>query len=99
MKKKFSPKWHARPFGKTRQQGIYLYTGETHWKWETRQKEHRYKVRLTTQDIEFGNTESATTRINTKDGGLANHSILQMKSSGMKQKSWLEKEDGINENI
>ena len=52
----------------------YSYTGETHRKWETRQKEHRDKVRLTTRDIELGNTEAATTRMNTNDGGLAKHS-------------------------
>ena len=52
----------------------FSYTGETHRKWETRQKEHRDKVRLTTQDMEAGNVESATARMNTNDGGLAKHS-------------------------
>ena len=51
----------------------YSYTGETHRKWETRRKEHHDKVRLTKQDIESGNLESATTRMNTNDGGLAKH--------------------------
>ena len=51
----------------------YSYTGETHRKWETRRKEHHNKVRLTIQDIESGNIESATTRMNTNDGGLAKH--------------------------
>ena len=52
----------------------YSYTGETHRKWETRRKEHHDKVRLTTQDINSGNIESATARMNTNDGGLAKHS-------------------------
>ena len=33
------------------------YTGETDRKWESREKEHQDKVRLTMQDIEAGNTE------------------------------------------
>ena len=37
-------------------------------------KEHHDKVRLTTQDINSGNIESATARMNTNDGGLAKHS-------------------------
>ena len=52
----------------------YSYTGETHRKWETRRKEHHDKVRLTKQDIDAGNMESATSRMNTNDGGLAKHS-------------------------
>ena len=52
----------------------YSYTGETHRKWETRRKEHHDKVRLTKQDIDSGNIESATSRMNTNDGGLAKHS-------------------------
>ena len=51
----------------------YSYTGETHRKWETRRKEHKDKVRLTKQDIDTGNIESATSRMNTNDGGLAKH--------------------------
>ena len=51
----------------------YSYTGETHRKWETRRKEHQDKVRLTKQDIDAGNMDSATTRMNTNDGGLAKH--------------------------
>ena len=54
--------------------GKYSYTGETHRKWETRRKEHHDKVRLTKQDIDAGNMESATSRMNTNDGGLAKHS-------------------------
>ena len=53
--------------------GKYSYTGETHRKWETRRKEHHDKVRLTKQDILSGNLESAATRMNTNDGGLAKH--------------------------
>ena len=52
----------------------YSYTGETNRKWETRRQEHHNKVRLTKQDIEAGNIDSATTRMNTNDGGLAKHS-------------------------
>ena len=37
-------------------------------------KEHRDKVRLTKADLESGNIESATSRMNTNDGGLAKHS-------------------------
>ena len=54
----------------------HSYTGETHRKWETRKKEHHDKVRLTKQDIESGNLESATTRMNTNDGGLAKHTPI-----------------------
>ena len=42
-------------------------------KWETRKKEQHNNVRLTKQDIEAGNIESATARMNKNDGGLANH--------------------------
>ena len=49
------------------------YTGETDRKWESREKEHQDKVRLTMQDIEAGNTERATRRMNEGDGGLAKH--------------------------
>ena len=50
------------------------YTGETDRKWETREKEHQDKVRLTMQDIESGNIERASSRMNEGDGGLAKHS-------------------------
>jgi len=51
----------------------YSYTGETYRKWETREKEHEDKVRLTKQDIETGNIQKANERMNTNDGGLAKH--------------------------
>ena len=54
--------------------GDYSYTGETYRKWKTRRKEHEDKVRLTHQDIENGNLEHATERMNERDGGLAKHS-------------------------
>ncbi len=50
------------------------YTGETDRMWKTRQKEHESKVRLTKRDIENGDLERATERMNTGDGGLAKHS-------------------------
>ena len=52
----------------------YSYTGETDRKWKTRRREHEDKVRLTKEDINAGNVESATKRMNEKDGGLAKHS-------------------------
>ena len=42
--------------------------------WCTRKKEHRDKVRLTQTDIERGDIENATKRMNDGDGGLAKHS-------------------------
>ena len=54
--------------------GDYTYTGETYRKWKTRRREHEDKVRLTHQDIEDGNIERATERMNDRDGGLAKHS-------------------------
>ena len=51
----------------------HAYNGETYRKWETRKKEHQDKVRLTKKDIAEGNHESAQTRMNTNDGGLARH--------------------------
>ena len=51
----------------------HAYTGETDRKWETREKEHQDKVRLTLNDIENGNIDRATTRMNERDGGLAKH--------------------------
>ena len=50
------------------------YTGETCRMWCTRKKEHRDKVRLTQTDIERGDIENATKRMNDGDGGLAKHS-------------------------
>ena len=43
-------------------------------KWESREKEHQDKVKLTKRDIEAGNLESASRRMNEGDGGLARHS-------------------------
>ena len=51
----------------------HSYTGETYRKWETREKEHEDKVRLTKQDIDAGNIQKANERMNTNDGGLAKH--------------------------
>ena len=51
----------------------YSYTGETNRKWKTRKKEHHDKVRLTKEDIDAGNIQKATERMNTGDGGLAKH--------------------------
>ena len=50
------------------------YTGHTDRKWESREKEHQDKVKLTKRDIEAGNLESASRRMNEGDGGLARHS-------------------------
>ena len=41
--------------------------------WESREGEHKDKVRLTLRDIENGNIESAQTRMNAGDDGLAKH--------------------------
>lgn len=49
------------------------YTGETDRMWESREGEHKDKVRLTLRDIETGHIESAQTRMNAGDGGLAKH--------------------------
>ena len=49
------------------------YTGETDRMWESREKEHQDKVRLTEEDIANGNTDRANERMNTGDGGLAKH--------------------------
>ena len=54
--------------------GKYSYTGETDRKWKTRKKEHMDKVRLTHDDINSGDMQRATERMNTGDGGLAKHS-------------------------
>ena len=56
--------------------GKYSYTGETDRKWSTRKKEHQDKVRLTKQDLERGNTETASKRMNEGDGGLAKHATI-----------------------
>lgn len=54
----------------------HAYTGETDRMWETRENEHKDKVRLTMQDIENGQIESAQKRMNTGDGGLAKHASV-----------------------
>ena len=51
----------------------YAYIGETERKWSTRKKEHQDKVRLTKEDLEKGDIERATNRMNDRDGGLAKH--------------------------
>ena len=51
----------------------YSYTGETYRMWNTREREHENKVKLTLQDIEAGNTQKAIDRMNANDGGLAKH--------------------------
>ena len=51
----------------------YSYTGETYRMWDTREREHERKVRLTLQDIEAGNIQRANDRMNANDGGLAKH--------------------------
>ena len=51
----------------------YTNTGETDRKWGTRKREHQDKVRLTKEDIDTGNMERATKRMNDGDGGLAKH--------------------------
>ena len=47
--------------------------GETDRMWGSRECEHKNKVRLTLKDIETGKIESAQTRMNKADGGLAKH--------------------------
>ena len=54
----------------------HAYTGETDRMWGTRQGEHRDKVRLTIQDIQQGQIESAQNRMNAGDGGLAKHASI-----------------------
>ena len=51
----------------------HSYTGETDRKFESREKEHEDKVRLTLRDIEQGNLDMAQKRMNDGDGGLAKH--------------------------
>ena len=51
----------------------FTYVGETDRKWATRKKEHQDKVRLTKEDVENGNMERATSRMNDRDGALAKH--------------------------
>ena len=51
----------------------FTYVGETERRWGTRKKEHQDKVRLTKEDLDKGNIERATTRMNDRDGGLAKH--------------------------
>ena len=50
------------------------YPAETDRKWESREKEHQDKVKLTKRDIETGDLENASTRMSDGDGGLARHS-------------------------
>ena len=50
------------------------YNGETDRKWESREKEHKDKVRLTQRDIAAGDMDGANKRMNDNDGGLAKHS-------------------------
>ena len=73
------------PLGKKNNQIVYRipckckknsYNGETYRKWETREKEHKDKVRLTQSDIATGNMDRATKRMNDNDGGLARHSTV-----------------------
>ena len=52
---------------------VHSYTGETDRKWESRENEHKNKVRLTLQDIQNGDAEKARKRMNDGDGGLAKH--------------------------
>ena len=52
----------------------HSYSGETDRMWGTRKHEHIAKVRLTQTDLDNGNVESATNRMNKQDGGLAKHS-------------------------
>ena len=54
----------------------HSYSGETDRMWRTRKKEQQDKVRLTKTDLENGNVERATERMNTGDGGLAKHSTV-----------------------
>ena len=54
----------------------HSYTGETYRKWDSREKEHKDKVRLTKEDIEAGNIQRANERMNTGDGGLAKHATF-----------------------
>ena len=51
-----------------------VYVGETWHLFETRNKEHVSKFRLTGEDIKNGKLESAEERMGTEDGGLARHS-------------------------
>ena len=53
----------------------HAYNGETRRMWGSREKEHQDKVRLTLEDVQNGNTESAERRMNAGDGGLARHSV------------------------
>ena len=72
----------------------YTYVGETDRKWATRKKEHKDKVRLTKDDIENGNMERATSRMNDRDGGLYEvdweHSKIITKEQNWTQRKMLE---------
>ena len=50
-----------------------MYIGETWRMTETRAGEHKASVRLTEKDMSEGRIESAETRMNKDDGGLAKH--------------------------
>ena len=54
----------------------HSYTGETDRKYETREKEHEDKVRLTLRDLEQGNMDMAQKRMNDGDCGLAKHASV-----------------------
>ena len=63
----------------------FTYVGETDRKWATRKKEHQDKVRLTKEDVENGNMERATSRMNDRDGGLAKHATSCENDIGWEQ--------------
>ena len=73
---------------------LHTYTGETDRKWCTREKEHRDKVRLTMTDLESGNTERATKRMNDGDGGLAKHAASCSKGIDWEKAKIIGKESG-----
>ena len=53
--------------------GEAVYVGESKRRYETRLAEHERKVRLTGEDIDNGDLESAKKRMGSEDGGLAKH--------------------------
>ena len=70
----------------------HAYTGETDRMWESREKEHQSKVRLTLQDIENGNMEGIEERMNANDGGLARHAASCSKEINWKNARIIGKE-------
>ena len=72
--------------------GKYSYTGETDRKWKTRKKEHMDKIRLTQVDIDNGNIQRATERMNTGDGGLAKHNTTCSQSINWEEAKIIGKE-------